>query len=461
MIRRLSSLVSMTLLVTACSGSIYRQRPVVGELPTAITVDARQRVLLSQLGPIERANPAGRDPLFRRFCAEPSPDVFTVLGVSASGSGSLGLGADKSVNAALQAAFSSSETGATIARTQTVNMLREMMFRTCERYLSGSISRDEFSIIAARDQRIMVSILAIEQLTGAVTPPRTVIAVGGTAQTGFDATQVVKALAEAQGNVDSAAEEVKAKQQAVDKADKDAGGCAALRTKKADGTSLKPDENDKLATCNKADDDLKEAKARRDEAQSRYDVLVAASKKGIGVSSAGTTGTFNVSDDHARAEAVKEVAQSVTEIVARTFDQDETQLFCIRVMDPESPAWKIPELRRLCVGYLNTKVTAEAHSLAMRYGLSDRTFYTLFDKGQGAQVTLQVRAQKLSECVAAPEKKPGVAAILRDNPVFAGSAQQFLEAMQAGRGEDYLRRQGTAREAQIAGALNEVCGLGE
>jgi len=129
-------------LLSACSGSIYRQRTIAGTSPTAITVDARQRLVVSQASPVKTDDPA-----YRQFCAEPSPDVFTVMAASGSGGGSLGLGPNKSVNAALQAAFSSSETGATIARTQTLNMLREMMFRTCERYLSGAVSAAEMPIV--------------------------------------------------------------------------------------------------------------------------------------------------------------------------------------------------------------------------------------------------------------------------------------------------------------------------
>ena len=135
MFKRLTVVLLFAGLVSGCTGSFHIQSRIRGADPTAITVDARQRVLLSQPDP-DRAN----NPAYRRYCAEPSPDVFTVLGVSASGGLDFGLGADRAQSRALQGAFSSSETGATIARTQVTNMLREMMFRTCERYLSGAIS---------------------------------------------------------------------------------------------------------------------------------------------------------------------------------------------------------------------------------------------------------------------------------------------------------------------------------
>jgi hypothetical protein len=65
-------------------------------------------------------------------------------------------------------------------------MLKEMMYRTCERYLNGQISELEYPIIAARDQRIMTSILAIEQLTGGVFQKPVVIGGGGNASAGAD-----------------------------------------------------------------------------------------------------------------------------------------------------------------------------------------------------------------------------------------------------------------------------------
>ena len=97
--------------LAGCSGAIHNQSIIDGKAPVSLTVDARQRVLLSQYDPqVPVAQGDASPPLFRRFCAEPSPDVFTVLGVGASGGASLTQDT-KGLNAALQAAFSSSETG--------------------------------------------------------------------------------------------------------------------------------------------------------------------------------------------------------------------------------------------------------------------------------------------------------------------------------------------------------------
>jgi hypothetical protein len=448
-------------LLGSCSGSIYRQRPLRGAEPVAITVDARQRVLLSQP---DRKIDGTSDPQFRRYCAEPSPDVFTVLGVAASGSGNFATGADKSVNAALQAAFSSTETGTTIARTQTLNMLREMMFRTCERYLSGAISPDEFPIIAARDQRIMVSILAIEQLTGAVTPRPVGLSATGSASTGLNPTEMVKLLAAAQGDIKTADDDVAAKTKKVTEADAPSGTCATLRKKKADGTpALTADETNKLNTCEAADKALSESKAKRDVAQANYDDLVAASKKGIGVSSAATGGKVDFGQGEDHKEAVASVAAAVGTIVRNTFDQDETQLFCIRVLNPQLPSFGNPELRQKCLNYLVARVTIDQASLARRYGMNPADFNVQFGKGVDLAQQTQNRAQRLYICGNDPGRSSAFNDAVSKAAIFGADAPQFLSAIKAGPNavEEYLRRSGEEAEDQIASAMAPLCGAGD
>ena len=108
-----------------------------------------------------------------RMCAEPAPDVFSIYALAATAQGNIETnpvagGAPGQTRAGGNFALSSSETASTIERTQTINLMRESMYRTCERYLSGAISAETMQIQAARDQRAMVAILAIEQLTGIV-----------------------------------------------------------------------------------------------------------------------------------------------------------------------------------------------------------------------------------------------------------------------------------------------------
>lgn len=119
-----------------------------------MTVDAKQRHTFIFPDPEKE----GR----WKVCAEAAPDVFSA--------NSTALAAALSNTAKEQAGefgLSINETVAAIGRTQTVNTIRESMYRTCERFLSGATSRATLVVQAARDQRAMVALLAIEQLTGA------------------------------------------------------------------------------------------------------------------------------------------------------------------------------------------------------------------------------------------------------------------------------------------------------
>ncbi len=448
---KLVAIVLFCTAISGCSGAIYRQRALTGAEPIAISVDARQRVLLSQLS---KDRPT--DPTYRRFCAEPSPDVFTVLGVSASGSGNLNLGgaSPKDVSAALQAAFASSETGATIARTQTVTMLRDMMFRTCERYLSGAISSDEFPIIAARDQRIMVSILAIEQLTGSITPRALAITSGGNASTGYNPVEVVKLLTAAQAEVKAAEEDLGAKTKKLTDADVPAGNCAALRKKKADGTpALTADETTKLATCDAAQTAVTTSTATRDREQAEYDELVRASRSGLGVSTASATGKLEFADEKARSDSIIAVALSVEKIVGSTFAQDETQLFCIRSLvrrvagDP---------LYDQCVRYLMFKVAADQEALADQYGIARTTFDTAVSAGINLARERQLLAFKIQVCLSRTDE----AAAFKD--ALGSGANALVEKAKRSRTEveNYLFDQGPAYELTVSQALTANCSLG-
>lgn len=460
--RSIGLLFVASLVLAGCTGAIYRQSPIQGSAPVAISVDARQRVLISQL---DQAVPAvagaAVDPTFRRFCAEPSPDVFTVLGVSASGGASFSQDT-KGVNAALQAAFSSSETGTTIARTQTINMLREMMFRTCERYLSGAISRADFPIIAARDQRVMVSILAIEQLTGAITPPAVAVSANGESSTGMNATEMVKLLATKQADLASAESDLKKATKALAAADASAATCETLSAKKAVGTpALTADETTKLKDCEDGKGGVAKAIAGRDVAQAQYDDLVAASKKGLGVSSAKSGGTVSFGESTARTEAVIAVSNTVENIVSNTFRQDETQLFCFRALTDPQIAAALNQVQTQCLNYLITKVATDEKELAARYGISVANVAGAQKAGTDLRATRLTNSRKLNACFSDGGRATRAKQALAANASLASQADLFLAAGResADAIERYLFDMGTVAEYQAYDALKSICGL--
>ncbi len=104
----------------------------------------------------------------RILCTMPSPDALAAA--AASGSFNLeGEGGGDSGSGSLGGSRAVGESAASIGlRTQSIQLLRDTMFRMCESYANGALDDAELGIMMRRFQSMTVAILAIEQLTGAV-----------------------------------------------------------------------------------------------------------------------------------------------------------------------------------------------------------------------------------------------------------------------------------------------------
>ena len=463
----------LLLLLVGCAeaNSIHRVDKLPGTGAIVISSDAKQRFLLSETPITTTTTESNKTTTtaYRRFCAEPSPDVFSVLSQSASASGTLGLDKDaKSLNAALQAAFANSETGTTIPRTQTLNMLREMMYRTCERYLSGAITELELPIVAIRDQRVMVSILAIEQLTGAVTPKPVVISNGAEAGTGQNSTEMMKIVAKAHDNVVTA-------EAGMEEADSSAGpgGCAKLQKDKDDGKTV---DEAKLGVCNTAHETL-------DDASAYYKAQVKTASTSQGVSSASATpGSATDPKDWtlAQAQAVNGVALAVQHIVDSTFQQDETQFFCFKQIADKNVAettenaekglgvTRENSVRAKCLDYIIQRVeadqVAQQAKTASLLGLSLEAFQAASARGGQIAVARVNLADKIKECAKQPGKAKQLDDAIRTNLVLAPQSSKFTAALNALPGrtrllDDFIRRLGAPSTAldSLTDSVNAVC----
>lgn len=343
------------LLLSACGANhntAYRLKPLAMTTDSILTIDAKQRnVLIS------------RDGNVARMCAEPSPDVFSVFAQSLGASISGGTTSPQQIEAAASLALSRAENGASISRTQTSNVVRELMFRTCERYLNGAIGPEAFAIQAIRDQRMVISILAIEQLTGAVTPPTVVIRASSEADTGTATSETVKAITDAQKKVQAtqkAATDAVAKRDALDK---EAPKCADLKDDETEAS-----RKTKRTSCVTADAAVKSTKEAHDTAQDEYKVLSAAVTKGGLPTSASTTTDAAVFSGMSRASdaQVKDVTKSINKIIHHVYTQDEFLLFCIGSMpsmaSTERPIKAEPEARisEACVTYVTAQINEQA-----------------------------------------------------------------------------------------------------
>jgi hypothetical protein len=397
-----SSLAVIGLLTAGCANQVtaYRTQRIGPNGPMVITTDAYQRHLVMT----PDADRAG----MWRTCAEASPDVFSAI--SGSGAGDLGFNSTSTTGTVAQAraAMSIAQSAATAERTQTINLLRESMFRTCERYLNGAIDRTSFVVQAGRDWRAMIAILAIEQLTQVQRPLSTMISAAGTSATvigGEDAQRELEA-AEAQletandhltearaltcpttpsttGNqsggededeADDASDSTDADSTDADESASDDDSDNDSDNGDSGGDDASTDEDQPATTppaadsgeCDSKKTAIEEATTEVQQAEAAVAAARAkvnqAARSGAGTT-AGTTNSAGGGGGSLTPAALRIIAPVVRDIVNRAFRTDETQLFCLQVLqDRDLP----PQIRASCLRYLMVSIDQDTARLFSR-----------------------------------------------------------------------------------------------
>jgi len=149
----LAVLVLICIPLTGCS-TIYRTVSVDSKPATSINIDAKARMILVTDQGGEKADR-------RVICAEPSPD--SVVGLASSAS--LAAKVDPKIEAKIAASLA--EAVQSIGRrTQTIQLLRDGLYRACEAYLNGAISKQEYRILLARISAFSITMVAVDGLSG-------------------------------------------------------------------------------------------------------------------------------------------------------------------------------------------------------------------------------------------------------------------------------------------------------
>jgi hypothetical protein len=144
----------VALALGACS-TIHKPFAVDGKDAKSLALDAKQRAIVS----VERRDDGGAGTT-RVFCAEPAPDAL----VSIAASGGFDLDVAGKGKAGTRGALT--ESAMLMARrTQTIQLLRDGLYRACEAYANGAISRDEYARILSRIDDLAVTLVAIDGLT--------------------------------------------------------------------------------------------------------------------------------------------------------------------------------------------------------------------------------------------------------------------------------------------------------
>lgn len=142
---------------------------------TSYVTDAKQRIVWT------RTLSDGRTIL----CAEPSPDVAQVfseakkLSVGLSGNATSAAGSEREVQANLDLAKSYAGAVAQLGqRLAVIQLLRDEMYRACEAYANGALTKTSYTLKLARLDKKMATLMSSEILAGSFSQPTAMLGSG-------------------------------------------------------------------------------------------------------------------------------------------------------------------------------------------------------------------------------------------------------------------------------------------
>jgi hypothetical protein len=308
-----------------------------------LLIDAKQRAISS----VNNIN-----------CAEPSPDALSALAASQN----LNLATPQGTS--VGQSFAIAESAASIGlRTQSIQLLRDHMFRVCEAYQAGKISPFMVALFHRRFQTSTIAILAIEQLTGTMRAPAVVL--GGSATSGnADAVLKLTATRESvQASVELAEKDLATKTAAAKKADDDViAKTAALTAANTGGDAAAiTAAKTALTTATTTAESATAAKLDADGTLAGRKAALAAVDRSLTLAqasgSASSSGVIEATSSHNPGD-VEAVAKAVVEIVKGTYELGNTKDFCtvlladaaqkVSTVDPTGPIVKS------CLNFLGT-----------------------------------------------------------------------------------------------------------
>jgi hypothetical protein len=332
-----------------------KQRDFIDNQPSVVFVDAKQRAVISN----QQSGSATQQQMLRRFCAEPSPDALSAFAASAG----LNLSVPTKGDLGYSQAFS--EGAASIGlRTQSIQLLRDVMFTNCEAFINGGITGFGLETMQRRFQSTMVAVLAIEQLTGAVKANQ--VALGG--QAAANNAEVLGAAIKLVAQTETAAKASKTQLDAAAAAAKVANSAFSdFKTAHKDDTA----SDDYKAAKDKSDTaDATLADAKKTNADREAD-LDAAKAVRTAATTAGGSGAVSVliapvTSLNNMANNTAAISTAVSEIVKSTFELGFGREVCttlfgqlISLDNPRRLSREESELTTTCLAQLN-----DVHALA-------------------------------------------------------------------------------------------------
>lgn len=258
---------------------------------TAIMMDAKQRGVYywKRPIPIDSENVEAANQVMNGFCAEPNPDAVSAMAAT------LGLDLTITDKGKLGLSQSISEGVANIGvRTAAIQALRDIMYRNCEAFANGGITKFGLETLQRRFQNTMVAILSIEQLTGAFRAPPVVINTSSSLGSPESIIELTNKSEIARIAYEEAKTAENSKQSELEKQKKALGDAEtkltdfeddikAIEGKKSKGETLTPEEETTLASKDTKITELNEVvtaeKEKVSTAEGELDSLKTATKK--------------------------------------------------------------------------------------------------------------------------------------------------------------------------------------
>jgi hypothetical protein len=335
-----SGLACMAVLVTlsGCADltSISRRTSLPGKddesRGTAIHLDAKQRLVFAKA--------------FGIVCAEPSPDALSAVAAS------LGGGIAAPTQGALSVAQALNETSASIGlRTQSITLMRDIMYRTCEGYYSRGLTGPQYMQLLARSQDVTIGVLAIEQLTGAIAARQAALGGSAGASSSANLLTIQNLLDAARQNETQKAETLERETAALqEKNTAVAAKETELKNAQTAGTdttqltvelnTLKEEQKVQNAKVEQAKIVADDAKKTRELIESNRDAATtsaSATAAGSGVF-APNTAAVNLSD-----QSAQHIASAVAQIVSTIVQESHVEDACVAAISDNPPKDATPE----------------------------------------------------------------------------------------------------------------------
>lgn len=353
---------ALSLIVTGCAS--------VGNLNTAFRIEDLEVNEVAFIDAHQRAIITGEriiDGETRRIvCAEPGPDVF------AARSGAMSANASNNQASAGFAGSTAESAGQLSTPTTAILSQRHAYYRLCEEFLNGDADDIEYMIGIRNNQRDLATLLAIEQLTGAVRAAPVVLSSGGTANSGQVLAQLTAYRAAAENRREEYSRQVTAltgrhaaavaRIAAIDERLAQSGVTQEEATRLTAEKSQKGAERDRLeAEKNQAS----AAVVRAEEDIRRLEEAIRGAREG---SAATTAQGVAIGETTIAPEAAEHISNAIVRLVQMSNSRDFGPTTCFAMMRRgNAPADITAQCNAILTAYAGSLASASQTQTAMAY----------------------------------------------------------------------------------------------